>query len=623
MDLLDVGLQELMQYEDAPEKNTMSEMMLLFLKLLSVVADKEADFMFCVSECSRPLLVTNLHVLLQMCSPKTLQPDYVTTLSSYLIFNRWLPSHCLYVVRLIRYLSSNIPKARLLNYFVSSRIVSRNTLFGFSSCLELDEVDAVVDSEISQDIEDIPVDSHAVARIRGLLALEIIEMLCECFRPFYDHTCNLGHFLCGFDFITTEQTVLQNPGVRNNQRTCLHCVLHILNSALGEDLRTLSFGMLVEPSYRLLYWLACGSMTSDPLLRYLRTVDDFIFRHTSQFPIEIFRKKGELDFSTLVMHDCLGWIMKLCAVELKCLLDGGQKSQSDRFFPLLTELECEGGDILPYTGAQPEEAGSLALADDNYEYHTEPRLLAFLDPSVIAESTFSPVSLKYFNGTKLSQLIAACTLPTTKGYMQCDVSRLHDLLSSETSCLKSVGMEDQIQEVTKESDAILQSVAVYNRCQQTNYVRRMCFDGWRQLAEVIFLSLSIENCSTQRQISFVTTLINRLLSKDLSGLYVPLAKVLFIMVVAIQKLTISGTEVPPISLLSMLGEDDTLATAKSGITVTFPFLESFSVPLTTDFNGRLLCKAWQRILMTLIKPGRSFIFSRQRLFIRLSFSLTI
>ena len=129
-------------------------------------------------------------------------------------------------------------------------------------------------------------------------------------------------------------------------RTCLHSILTMLDSALKTrnapavtsvkpSLSAAQAGIL-ESSYGLLYNLCAGNRTSQPVLRFLRTSNNFLARHLAALPFTG-PNHGMLSSSlTVFMNELLqadlrtwnffvsaaelnqmSWLLKMVAIEMK------------------------------------------------------------------------------------------------------------------------------------------------------------------------------------------------------------------------------------------------------------------------------------------------------------------
>ena len=80
------------------------------------------------------------------------------------------------------------------------------------------------------------------------------------------------------------------PGVMGSSRSCLHSVLSILERGGGS-----SYGptccyetpQLADLCYKLIYTLCANKDTSTPIMRYLRTTQDFLHKHVQHIPFTL------------------------------------------------------------------------------------------------------------------------------------------------------------------------------------------------------------------------------------------------------------------------------------------------------------------------------------------------
>ena len=79
-------------------------------------------------------------------------------------------------------------------------------------------------------------------------------------------------------------------GIMDTPRSCLHSLLLIANR--GFPSRQTSKGLVSMPAttelaYHLVYMLCANKDTSGPVMRYLRSTDDFFYKHLQKVPCNI------------------------------------------------------------------------------------------------------------------------------------------------------------------------------------------------------------------------------------------------------------------------------------------------------------------------------------------------
>ena len=90
---------------------------------------------------------------------------------------------------------------------------------------------------------------------------------------------------------------------------------------------------LAELCYKLIYKMSANRDTSTPILRYLRTTRDFLFRPLSHLPFApVTQQVGECAF---LAHQ--SWLLKAVALELKLNAANKQRSHAQRLLTLLLD----------------------------------------------------------------------------------------------------------------------------------------------------------------------------------------------------------------------------------------------------------------------------------------------
>lgn len=305
--------------------------------------------------------------------------------------------------------------------------------------------------------------------MRALTASAVLELLIADVKR-NTGVASLSHFLTGFDARRPSETKLENPGVSGTPRTCLHAALEIADASLGQDLETLSFGSLVEPAYRLLFWLSASPNTAEATLRYLRTEYDFVRRHVSAMKLpDIQQHEGviiQISEAAMASQEVAGWLLKICALELASVA----KSQpsyvtalsksllmidtDDSFGPVTIGLSTPG--VSASVRRKPGKERKIPRGRRLFEFliSLKPLAAKHADESVVVPR------LLHFEGVRLSKVVAACTIQTAKGFYKCDVVRLFDVLEQELVALQGNGVVGQLHLVR---DVSISSVTLVRR----------------------------------------------------------------------------------------------------------------------------------------------------------------
>lgn len=123
------------------------------------------------------------------------------------------------------------------------------------------------------------------------------------------------------------RTVLQQPGIHDQPRTCLHALLGILEKNIQPEGHTLNTNVrTIELSYKLLYQLSSHPNLSEIILRFLRS-SNFLGRQVAALPFASERS----EWSHLSQ---MSWLLKSVAVEVKIASDKGLQSHMSRLASL-------------------------------------------------------------------------------------------------------------------------------------------------------------------------------------------------------------------------------------------------------------------------------------------------
>jgi nuclear pore complex protein Nup205 len=172
-----------------------------------------------------------------------------------------------------------------------------------------------------------------------------------------------------------DRTVLQQPGIRDQPRTCLHALLGILEKYILVDDHSAGANLrAIELAYKLLYQLCSHPNLSDVMLRFLRS-SNFLGRQVAALPFAT--EKSE--FSQLSQ---MSWLLKTVAVEVKIASDKGLQSHVSRLASLFlyevdeTTESVTMGDI---TDRSLLSGTSFLGTQDQLVMRSRPKIAVLLD----------------------------------------------------------------------------------------------------------------------------------------------------------------------------------------------------------------------------------------------------
>lgn len=264
------------------------------------------------ANCS--ILMAGINKLLLGVNYRSGKPDHMLNIVKFVTYNSWLPTHALVAVRIL-VLVARQPgiNAVLLSEFTRTLKLTNEIRHGFVECLESDVPFAVPDSDENE--------CDAIDYIELTIKEEIIKLLAECLPQ---SAPNLAHYLLGFDITKdVSNTLLQQPGVLDFPSNCTKSLVTILD----EGILQIKSGMeipigqqrLLQNGYRLLYALCSNQKTSEVILRFLRSSNDFLLRHISALPFRGYE-------NSFVLNQMTG-LLKCVAIELKVTAGHNQVKQ--------------------------------------------------------------------------------------------------------------------------------------------------------------------------------------------------------------------------------------------------------------------------------------------------------
>ncbi|KRX39932.1 Nuclear pore complex protein [Trichinella murrelli] len=236
-------------------------------------------------------------------------------------------------------------------------------IYSFVACLDIDGVDI---NQVDSNAKLESLFKKTDAQIRGMVALEMLEFLNDniTFVSRMDprsgintttipNSSSIALFVAGFDIRNPETTVLEEmgkfvvwsnffsshstsspfaivAGVQGTRKTILHAALEILASGLDKNKDAVSFGALLEPAYRFCYLLCEVRSSREVFLRFVRSTQDFVFRHFSHFVQFFTSEEGKA--CSLRMYNCMCYVMKMVSFELEQILTVEGINDMKRYF---------------------------------------------------------------------------------------------------------------------------------------------------------------------------------------------------------------------------------------------------------------------------------------------------
>lgn len=438
--------------------------------------------------------------------------QYVPALAAYVAF----PSHSelvLLSVKIINILSSSSAFSNLTTLIERSPDSDR-ILGGFmqivsvESTLDVLQAEAIAEQTTGAGAPDADVnDSESLQQAIKLAVLDMFIQNTDSVRSYP----NIAHFLL-FGGSKSEQQI-QDPHALGARAACIHIILDLLNAGVPRLDGTnkehavpaaplfITLPGLAERCYRVIYQLCVHPRTSEFMMRYLRTREDFFTRQLAAIPsqvpetdqdpgIQVLYADGSRVTTTVPALTSFlrlrSWIFDLVALELHVLTTKGH-------FKGISELL----DIL--FGSNSGAYGDLPWEVDVFQPFREVgqshmRIIEFVQSLAFEWSdslTVRPRELQFLGQLNLH----SCVRQDPSG---CEIVDRAALLSLLTAAKRTLHAQGSIvtpaaaEQLAAETTYVLESCAIENHRREAAYATSTGYESWRRL-----LDMTLTKCFTR------------------------------------------------------------------------------------------------------------------------------
>ncbi|XP_055844433.1 nuclear pore complex protein Nup205 [Episyrphus balteatus] len=471
--IIDEARNNLDQYHPFPGKQKLEECALHCLNILELGLSNQDLFFDAHSVANCSTLLSGLNKIMLDVNPRSGKPDHVLNTTKFVTYNSWLPRHALVCVKILN-IVSRLPNvsSQILGMFTQNERIQTEIRHGFVESLEAD-----LPTSLPDEVDD---DGKNELKIELEMKEAIICLIQDCLpQP----APNIAHFLLGFD-ITKDirSTLLQKPGVLDFPSTCTKSLVFLLDNHL-ETLKSkvecdAAYETIIEKAYGLLYSLCFNHRTSETILRFLRTCNDFLCRHLSALPF------GKYERSQVLNQ--IGSLLRCTAIELKIT---AANSQITRFQHL-----CEI--LLGVSGNSSQENVPLELS----HYYTNPlsevksssdkgtKLLIcnLLDCLEFEAKTVTHPKWDFFDNSLTAQILQECEIKSENGPKLINIKKLHDILNDELHTVQNTIASGQRQLILKEIESVLLFALKVNEQKNKSFATVKFMEAWGQVTEVLF-----------------------------------------------------------------------------------------------------------------------------------------
>ena len=334
---------------------------------------------------------------------------------------------------------------------------------------------------------------------------------------------SLSHFLLGFNLKKgVSATQLESPHIAGI-RTPLHAILSLLSPAEhGTPTTTLaSCPHLVTASYRLLFTLISSAVTSEPVLRYLRSSSYLAAQLATLGPL-LTAPPGSCGPAVAQLR-AASWLLRCVAVEVRVVAASRQHSQLATLLGLLLdrcEADTEAAATSLYQDTTFSQLSRTVTATTTRQLTDSPasshRLALVLGCIEFESGSMVSPGWDLFDESQVAGVLEQCQVANMdggSGEPLVDVASLHRILAVELATIQGSAAVNQRAMIQSEIESILHYAVSWNSAQENAAARRDLLDSWRQVAETLLTLAPAELLPAASKQQILLQLLQTLLNK--------------------------------------------------------------------------------------------------------------
>ncbi|KRY75824.1 Nuclear pore complex protein [Trichinella pseudospiralis] len=497
-DIVEMGFTELDKYEDRIKNKPLLKLLTSALKFCYNIAVKRRQILqdrYHTETVS--LEMETVSMLMISGQYRFCENRFICMLIRFLSYCPFHPILSLLAIKILREINfAEFPQWSVLAALASEQDATK-VIYSFVACLDIDGVD-INQVDPNPKLENLFKKNDA--QIRGMVALEMLEFLNDniTFVSRMDprsgvntttipNCSSIALFLSGFDIRNPESTILEEMGVQGTRKTVLHATLEILASGLDKNKDSLSFGALLEPAYRFCYLLCEVRSSREVFLRFVRSTQDFVFRHFSHFVQFFNSEKGKA--CSLRMYNCMCYVMKMVSYELEQMLTVEGINDLQRYFEYFFSGDTKWDSVL------------VSLISNR--------------PLLEESSQWTPPELDHIEMNRVLPLLSTCTTEMSTGYRLCCLPTLMATLEKEF--------------ISQDLEQITNAVNEYNLIQLQSFIRKEYFTSWQCILERLIIVQQRFDTTFKMPINCILQILETLLTQDFVSLTGKVSKAVFIL----------------------------------------------------------------------------------------------
>ncbi|XP_037026300.1 nuclear pore complex protein Nup205 [Bradysia coprophila] len=509
--IIDEACVRLDNYAPFPGKAKLEKCTLYCLSIIEKALATQALFFDAHFAANCSILMSGTNKLLLGVNPRSGKPDNMLNITKFVTYNTWLPHQALLAVKILTFIARqpNV-STLLLGEFTRTTKLANEIRHGFVECLEADIT--VVDNS----------DPDHRDNVHLTLKDTIINLLEECLPQ---SAPNIAHYLFGFDISKDiRATRLQQPGVLDFPSNCIKSLVTILDEALenrksGFDMAS-TYSRLIQNAYHLLHSLCYNSKTSDVVLRFLRSCNDFFCRHIAAMPFRSTENGYALNQMT--------GLLKSLAIELKITANNCQVTQFTNMSKLLLGVvqdSCQDGkpanDMAQYhsianNSTQYGDNSSIFLSNNNTNRNEQSAgllICKLLERCDFEVKFVDQPKWDFFDNSRIAQLLQSCEFSTGSGPKLINIKKLHEILRDELSTVPTTIASGQRQLILQEIEAMMKYALSVNEQKNLSAASSNFLEAWGMVIETLFIVAPAFILSYEVQRGLILEILQVLLNK--------------------------------------------------------------------------------------------------------------
>ncbi|XP_067638350.1 nuclear pore complex protein Nup205 isoform X3 [Eurosta solidaginis] len=506
--IVDDARHKLDDHQQFNEKEVMEECALLCLLIIEEGLKKQKLFLDCHVTANCPNILFGLNKILLDVNPRSQSPDHLLNITQFVIYCSSLPNHSYAAVNIL-HMVSNAPNisTQILDVFISNSHMYDEIRQGFVDCLDIEVNPA--SSNFYENANDLNISQKIYLKMKA----SIIELLRNCITQPYP---NIGFYLLGFE-CTNNAIEKRKLNITDSSNHCLKSLIMFLDNHLEIKKTSNTYDadleQIIKRTYLLLYSLCSSTRTSEGMLRYLRSSNDFICRHLRTLPFK------NTEYSNILYQT--SYLLECTAIELKLASFHSQLSRIQQICEILVgTISNKAEDRLSINSTLFFSHSSPVISEQFIKPKSE-KVPHFLLSSILDWLTFETKDINspnwdFFDSSMSKQIFDECETRCEEGHSLINLQKLHKILNEELCNIQGTVVVGQRKLILKEIESILLYALKINEMRNKNRGTVKVMDAWAQVTEILFIYAPETTLSYAIKQELLFEMLLKLLNKSIS-----------------------------------------------------------------------------------------------------------